>query len=1265
MIESFKEQLSQHVENIFKSYIASGLHICDIATGGGKSYTIGKLTCEYYPKYFDRIVILCVQNKLVDSMNREILKFVSSDNSKIKLSDILILENNPDVIKKAIKNNSFHSLLEEMNNEVGKLDKNDKKASDLKRSYHTVKKIYEGLKGLITTYDNTKNEYIQGQINEGEANLRRNVRIFFDIFKNIFEKKTNGRKISLEKIIKTFPSLTEVYPQVNYRTKKVLLMTVHKAMYGIDPILAEKISLTDLAEKKKRTLFIFDESDQAAIAMRNSIIDQAIESAGGIKRFAKGYNGYLQYKNLIDNPNHLANDYFGTLMDQCLKNAQNITNKNWEKTFGKTLPFKNIFLDGEEDLETYRRGVFFSGPVLKLNIANHNNKNNNNNSSFVCYQKGNRHFTLVHADNEEELKSRFDYVIPMGKFLSLIQSNITTIKSQFRKVISESLKDRREKFEKETTNESQNTHASVHYLGYPTLDREIHTLFSRFETTSEYQFEQQINEFMTNRKNLLVQKDDETLKLPDPSVYSQGVQLYQEELDELDNSHRVRLSCREISTTPEKMLIDIVNNENTSTVLCSATSSSWSVVSNFDIQYLKQILGNRVHLLSIEYRNKFDELVEKTYPQDHIVQIVPIEHYEYESKLENAIALPDKYRQMFSKEALDDGLVDEWFMCTRHELRTISKERNDMFFQLYRLFQFIEAYHWFISHDDIHSMIYFQNRTGDKDRKQISIISSLIDGSYKNMKSQLSGELPDDWENCHIRISKDWEEVESKILSDLSGNKDAKIMLVSAYGSFKAGANMQYNIPVGLDYVAGDNWENEGETMKKDWDAVFLQSPTSYLMMNEDGNDMGYEKSLYNAMLTLMMLMERGCLNRVEVAQWLYRALINTNAFKFGEKNNPGVMKDKSAWAQTMVEQAVGRLCRTRNKPHITYILFDETMVPYFNISNMEKSMTKEFRTLADYILNLPVDKVENADNPEEIIRCNDANYAQKLLDNMRKVALRFTPHSGDDDDFEDEEDDEKGVPYIVEAYQKMNQNYKHTIIKKPVISSLDELDDDDRMTPFIGKCYGKWERNQKDEYRFTCDTDHHNMICPNQRGLKEFSISSSKVRLDTLMKNQIIHEYFKKKGYATEWKPGELILHPQILANDYCGEIGEEAFKAIVLHYTDCKEEDIKHLEGKKYEYADFVILNPDGSYKIAYDVKNMRSKNYYEDKEGDMPTTEKRRRKIEKLGCKLITVNMIKLPNESMDPNEIAGIIDEKGDIIFSAIETLKQQINESKDR
>ena len=91
--------------------------------------------------------------------------------------------------------------------------------------------------------------------------------------------------------------------------------------------------------------------------------------------------------------------------------------------------------------------------------------------------------------------------IPLDRFLSLIIGNTTSIKAQLGKVISDSLKQSRKLFEAEEKKVSANTATTNYYLGYPTLEREIHTLFSRFETTSEYQFEQQINEFMTNRKN--------------------------------------------------------------------------------------------------------------------------------------------------------------------------------------------------------------------------------------------------------------------------------------------------------------------------------------------------------------------------------------------------------------------------------------------------------------------------------------------------------------------------------------------------------------------------------------------------------------------------------------------------------------------------------------------------------------------------------------------------------------------------------------------
>ena len=1258
MEESIKEKLSEHVESIFKQYVSPGLHICDIATGGGKSYTIGKLTCEYYPGFYDRIIILCVQNKLVEGMNREIDRFVFSPYSCIKPKDKLVVLNNKEVLLEAIDKGYLSDLLDEMWRDVCDQEKSNKniRINDLRYSYNWVKKVAEGLVDLVKTYnDNNQNDYIQQQIEEGEANLRKAVRSFFELFKKHYEQTNQGR-ISMASLKKKFPSLAKVYPQVEFNEKRVLLMTVHKAMYGIDPILSDKIKMSDLLKKDKRTLILFDESDQAAIAMRDTIIDQSIDNVGGQKRYANGYNGYLQYKTLLESPEHISNAYYGDALESCICKSRSFIEKNWEKTFDGIKPYKSIFLDGDEDVEEYRRGVFFSGPAVRLNIA----KSNDQTNSFVCYRKGERHFRLVHSkDAVASLKERYDIVCPLDDFLSLISSNIRVLKSQFSKVIGEALGNSRERFNAEIKSIANNTASKGNYFGYPSLEREIHTFFSRFETASEYQFEQQQYEFMTNRKNQIETKDEKPLKLPDYSVYSQGVQLFQEEIDEKDNQHRVRLSCREISITPEKIILDLTRFDNSTVVFCSATASSMSVVSNFDIKYLQQILGEKFHTLSEKDRIRFDDLNQRAYPSEHQIEIVPLKHFEFEEKRENHLELPQKYREMFSKEAQQEGLDDLWFRNTLRLLKRADKNLKDVCYQLYRLFQFIEAYHWFIYQEDIHSMIFFQNRTGDKDKNQIQVLSSLIDGSYVSMPSKMNDNIPDDWKNEHIRITREWEIVENDILKELGSNKDAKIMLVSAYNSFKAGTNMQYNIPEGLDFVSGDNWEIDRSKLKKDWDAIYLQSPTAYLMMNEDDTETSYEKNIYNAMLVLMMLCERGCLSRYDVSQWLYKAL--SNKLLFSEKQEPGAADDKAAWAQNIIEQAVGRLCRTRNKPQTTYILFDESMMPYFELPNLDKSMTKEFRALAKYIIQNRTEEVVDGSS-EEVRICHDANEAQRMLDMVRRQALKFTPHDSWDGDEFDEEEDLTDIPYNVQRSQRMIQSYKHTIIKKPVISCWEELEDEDKYLTFIHKCYGEWKRDDKNE--FICAYDQNKRICPIGKG-KQYpsSISPSLARLDVLMKNDVIRRHFEKHGFATNWKQGGMILHPQILATDYTGEIGEEAFKALLLHYTSCNENKIKHLEGKDYELADFVVCKPDGNYKIAFDVKNMNPNADHSDRERDIPTSKKREIKRKRLGCELITVNILKIDMAAMDDiREIGGLIDENGVVIPSAIDRLRKLVDEN---
>lgn len=71
----------------------------------------------------------------------------------------------------------------------------------------------------------------------------------FEVYKKHLKQTKNRKNIDINYLLKTFPALAKAYPQVDYKRKRVLLMTVHKAMYGIDPIVTEKISLHNITEK--------------------------------------------------------------------------------------------------------------------------------------------------------------------------------------------------------------------------------------------------------------------------------------------------------------------------------------------------------------------------------------------------------------------------------------------------------------------------------------------------------------------------------------------------------------------------------------------------------------------------------------------------------------------------------------------------------------------------------------------------------------------------------------------------------------------------------------------------------------------------------------------------------------------------------------------------------------------------------------------------------------------------------------------------------
>lgn len=151
---------------------------------------------------------------------------------------------------------------------------------------------------------------------------------------------------------------------------------------------------------------------------------------------------------------------------------------------GDMLPYKNIFLANTEDYSSYRRGVFFAGPTFQLEIC----AGEEHSRSFVCYRAGDKNFILAHAENEEELSGKYDLVVPLDKFLKLSESNTVAVKKYLCGCVREAFLKRQEAFRNETDDKEQ-------YLGWPTVESEIHTIMARLEVASEKFFEQQLLDF--------------------------------------------------------------------------------------------------------------------------------------------------------------------------------------------------------------------------------------------------------------------------------------------------------------------------------------------------------------------------------------------------------------------------------------------------------------------------------------------------------------------------------------------------------------------------------------------------------------------------------------------------------------------------------------------------------------------------------------------------------------------------------------------------
>lgn len=1221
--ESYKTLISTLIQETFASFVEPGLHVCELPTGIGKTHALAVAIQRHYLEKFDRIIVLCPQIKHIRNLNDEIKKLHKSNATDFTyIDDLLVVENNTDSFRKVLSSDESSNHLEKF-------------FESMRSKGIGTEQMEEHLKALREL--NKQEALSLEPFREHEGEFRKLVK---DAIWNSFSGKP---PVSIREAIEKFPGLNFIYPQVELPRKKVILMTVDKAMYGVDLILQKGVQRIQDLVKGGRTLVFFDESDSASISMKRALIDLSLNDKREREVFKGIYEEMRQclipYESALSRVMIEQYSNIRNVMDRRLRNFRSA----WKRNFGDIEVYHDIILSKDEEIGSFRTGTFLCGPLTKITIGDEKKH------SYICHILHDTSFRIFHGEQAlSEQRSRCTFIKPIDDFITQIQRMTNGLKSGFYEVCSAAFLKEQERYSAEIKKISDNQSSSRQYIFEPTLEKTFYSFFKRFfpdEVTPKV-LAKMMCEFSLRHRDVNV----DNARIPDLSVYSQGVEYIVEEPDMDDALHSVSLSRHNMSTTPEKVIAELVDSERkgTSVVLCSATAARQTIVSNFDLQYLKSLLGGKMHYAN-EHAKELENLSNSLYPKEHKIEIVQVSQYDREDARPTHKAIPQRYLDMFDQEAL--YLVGQWYdyICDDLEKRI----REDISFMLNRFFQFVEAYHFFYTHKDIQSMVFFQNPSGDDSEyvKQYTILSILIDGTFRDIRNQsndFDGLTFDKWcslknptglKNEVLYSDKNIERLKEEMLK-LGTNKNARIFYITSYGTLKTGVNLQYSVPLESDCLRGSGWDTEAENIVKDWDAVYLQKPTCYLPLNSGKFT---DESFLDMAFSLQKLQERGYLSPQETKQELRSAY--TRGYNFSVKNHPSVYLDQSEWLLTVLEQAVGRICRTKNKPRTTYILYDDAISGYLGTIDMDKPMTKEFRAFADAILNgkgpsIPKGVVESN-------RCNLANQANRRLRFYVSCALEYIRYSPDDIKSEDMPRED-----VLNA-QKYIQKLKEVFLRYPVVPSSEWLREQYPDMPLIDMYYGAWPRRYDEGYAFWMKDGE---LCDDTKG-QRYYVSPLSVQLEQMMRCREIRSWFEEHEYATKWSQDGLILHPQILSFFYAGELGEQAFLALMRDSVGLEEGRLEHLTGKDYELADFVIKNPDGTNRVAFDIKNYNPDLSHEDKIGDVPTAKKRAEKEKRLGCRLMTVNIMKMPKASQDISEITGLIESNGNIVESAIRKLKE--------
>lgn len=1053
----------------------NGLLLFDMPTGTGKTHNAVEFIYNNYEKCKGKIIYV---TSLKKNLPKEDLKKLFQKDKRLQdyEKDVLFIDNNVDNL---IEN------FESIQNKVPEIFYQNGIFHNIKKNVSIIKSLKEALnKNRVDEIGLGGKENLYFMIQQAKDELtdkyEKEFRTLIEQelqFNEDKKKRTKKEKLNLIKNDETYSWIGELYPSVFTDEKKIVFMSIDKLLVRNTTLIEPSYQMIDSRNLFKNSWLFIDEFDISKDVVLNNIIKESIGTKMGVIELFRGiYNGYNT------NFSHALTEVSSDLNDKIASSASKIYTSNEL--------LKEFQAQAERINEKYNLENFHKLDLKNKDKANflfqdykfHTIFNDRNSNIFIENDKDNQINWIKNLEDNKttllEEENIFFMLQEINSFLTYFQNGVKFLADNYMNL----KKDRNQ----ETNNFS--------------YEASVKTVLSEFGL--EGRFLNYLTAQILNIRKKREYKIGDLKSELDTSIYEKGFRYYHFiDNDAFDTQSKINYLA--FSLTPEKLLIYLA--KITKIIGISASGTLETVTGNYDLDYIKSKLEKDFFVVSAEDSARINTEIHRklgNYKKVNIeINKCDITEENYLEKLNEIIAV--KESRQFAIEKMDSWSLEQYVKCRYTKL-------------FYAMQQFFEK--------KINSYLFLTNVTV---KSGIAFNYNFIQEVFSNYKNQYG--KSDDY--CYFLEGslEKFETLKREVKEKLKSGK--RIFLVSSYQTLGSGQNLQYEFNEDLTVVEeiNDNLYGDGQ---KDFDAIFLDKPTN-LFVNI--NNSTTEEQLLKFIYQIKSLEQVGHFTLKEADERIKQG------FKITYHSSPqkiATPKSRHIWMHTakVILQAIGRICRTKNKNSNIVISFDINLEKDLaSVKNelLSRPLNHEFKKLLEAcndITDLPTQTMTNVNN-SKARKCFD------MIENMR--AFKSTND--------------------IKKWEELREIVlKHPTDNCGIHNQYDiycELD--------VPSTY----------YHYSLEADKEHKITADVSGK---TVSESVARLDKLMTISAIKEFFIEQGYATSFEKSKYIILPPVFNKIYLGALGEAVGEFLINRLVKPFNLKLERItDTQYYEKFDFVLKN------------------------------------------------------------------------------------------